>query len=338
MPYESGPLLDLATYMEIRDGLIIGAGSHCVGPLDDFVERHGEGVTAGPWHEPFLDEPPRRTGDPVLDAIIAAVEARDLDALLGMLRTEVVECRGPDEPAQIGSPPSCEDEGVSVGTELTVAFRGGCEGNPSTDLRAGLENWLDQQDGLYGVSDADGQRHLVFHGQLRGVNAGKALWIEDGQIAFLGFGCGAPVEAMAPPQSLTHGPWPNPLTPRDEAVRTLVAPFLDAIEAGDADPLVEATEESFLGHGCTTSRDPGAALEAFVDREPKLVGIYEPEPRGWLPQWWLVFRLSDGNHARLLVDVRTRVDSLFQPCDATLERVTHSGTGDSIPLLWGPSE
>jgi len=337
------PPTDVAWYLELKDGRILRTAFVCFGPLEGLLDSaSGLSVTVmhGPWHEPIEFSGPRRTGDPALDAIIAAVEARDVDALVGMLGTELVECRGPDEPAQIGSPPTCAEAGVSPGSTVTVAWGGGCEGNPSLDYRGLLERWLPMQDGLYAVTEhpREPQSHLIFHGQLALGGSARSLWVRDGEIAFVNFGCGATAEDSVTygNEALLSGPWPAPLTPRDEAVRTLVAPFLDAIEAGDADPLVEATEQDFLGHGCTTSRDPGAALEAFVDQEPTLVGIYEPEPRGWLPQWWLVFRLSDGAHARLLVDVRPRVDSLFQPCDATLERVTQSGTGDPVPLLWAP--
>lgn|GEM_PF-3591098 len=334
-PLDSGDRLHLAMYVEVRDGRVIGIGSNCLGDLDDLVRQHGEATIAGPWHEPDFSGP-RRTGDPALDAILKAVEARDVGALVGMLRTEVVECRAPDDPSQIGSPPTCEDEGVPPGTMLTVVSGAECSGYLSTDIRGLAERWLVLQDGLYGATPVPNGHRLIYHGVLSGLNAGTGLWVEDGEVIGLWFGCSQPAELVAAPDTLSHGPWPTPLTPRDEAVRTLVAPFLDAIEAGNADPLVEATEESFLGHGCTTSRDSGAALEAFVDQEPTLVAIYEPEPRGWLPQWWLVFRLNDGTHARLLVDVRPRIDSLFQPCDATLERVTQSGTGDPVPLLWAP--
>ena len=55
-----------------------------------------------------------------------------------------------------------------------------------------------------------------------------------------------------------------------------------------------------------------------------------------MDEWWLVFRLADGEHARLVVDVRPRLASIFQPCDGTLERVTQGSSGDVVPLLWAP--
>jgi len=330
-----GPPMDLASFLAVRDGRVTGRGAACVGPLEELLNHPHRVVTAGPWHNPDFSGP-RRTGDPALDTIVEAVEAQDVDALLPLLRTEVVECRDRNAQTGIGAPPTCEDEGVPAGTRLTVASVAQCEGHYTTDPRDTLGRWLDQQDGLFGVTPVPRGDQLIFHGVLRGLNAGKSLRVEDGEIVSMWFGCSQPADAVVAPGALTAGPWPEPLTPRVEAVRTLVAPFLDAIEARDPRPLIEATEHNFLGHGCTTSRDPAEVLNAFVGAGPQLVGIYEPRRRDWLDQWWLVFRLDSGDHARLLVDVRPRIEALFQPCDATLERVTVESSGDTVPLLWAP--
>jgi len=279
---------------------------------------------------------PRRTGDPALDAIIEIVEDADVDALLAVIRTREVECLGPEAQSEIGSPPSCEHEGVPPGTMLTVASAAECEGYLATNVRRLTESWLASQDGLYGVSPAGDGDQLTYHGALRGLNAGVGLWVEEGEITGLWFGCSQPASSIVVPEDLTAGPWPEPLTPRVDAVRMLVAPFLDAIEDGNAAPLLQASEHNFLAHGCTTSRDTAEVLRAFVESRPELVGIYEPPPRAWLDQWWLVFRLTSGDHVRMVVDVRPRIEALFQPCEATLASVTTGPSGDVVPLLWAP--
>ncbi len=331
----NGSSMHLAKYLAVRNGRVIAVGGSCGSATDPMLGGLAVDVTHGPWHEPDFSGP-RRTGDPTLDAIIEAVEDRDLDTLVTRLRTEVVECRDRNAQTGIGAPPTCEDEGVPAGTQLTVANVAQCEGHYTTDPRDTLGRWLDQQDGLYGVAPGPQGDQLIFHGVLSGLNAGKSLWVDDGEIVSMWFGCSQPADAVVAPEVLSAGPWTAPLTPRVDAVRTLVAPFLDAIEAGNAAVLVEATEHNFLGHGCTTSRDPAPVLNAFVEADPQLVGIYEPRPRDWLDQWWLVFRLNSGDHARLLVDVGPRVEALFQPCDATLERITVESNGDPARLLWEP--
>lgn len=189
------------------------------------------------------------------------------------------------------------------------------------------------------ISSSDGDE-LVFHPSLGGVIGPPSLGVSDGLVDRYASGCTQSVETRLEGlpsgyAAVTAGPWWEPLTPRDEAVRVLVAPFLGAIEGGDTSVLVEATEQDFLAHGCRTSRDAVESLEGFVAQEPELVGIYEPPKRGWLSEWWLVFRLADGNHVRLTLDQRPRVVSLFAPCEGDLERVTEDGAG-TVPLLWAP--
>ena len=293
--------------------------------------------TSTPEATPTSAPGPRRTGNPALDTIIEAVAANDVNTLVTLLRTEEVEGRGPADSSQIGSPPLCEDEDVPLGTILTVATGTQCEGYLTTHIRELIERWVENQDGLYGVDPTSRGTRLVFHGRLGGLNAGKTLSISDGEITAVGFGCAQPAEEMVSPSDLAYGPWPEPLTPRVEAVRALMAPLLEAVEAGNAGSLVAATEHDFLAHGCQTSRDAAASVAAFLDEGPTLVGIYDAGKIGWLDAWWLVFRLEDGDHVRLAVDVRPRLASIFAPCEATLERVTAGSSGEPVPLLWAPS-
>lgn len=328
--------------VNVRDGRIVsikfgcGAGEPLSGLLGVMSTPAPE-VIAGPWHEPDLSGP-RRTGDPALDAIIEAVEAHDVDALVTLLRTEEVECRAPADFSQIGSPPFCEDEGVPVGTILTVATGLQCEGYLTTHTRELLERWVEHQDGLYGVDPTSSGTRLVFHGRLGGLNAGKTLSVADGQLTAVGFGCAQPAEAMAALSELAYGPWPEPLTPHADAVRALLGPLIEAVEAHDVAALIEFTNGDLLAHGCQTSRDAAASIAIFLDDGPTLVGIYEPPKRAWLHEWWLVYRLEDGEHIRLVVDARPDVASIFAPCDATLERVTLGSSGEPVPLLWAPTE
>lgn len=291
-------------------------------------------ATATPEATPPSPPGPRRTGDPALDAIIEAVEARDVDALVGMLRTEVVECRGPDEPAQIGSPPSCEDEGVSLGTELTVATGASCEGYLTTSIRGLIERFVEGQDGLYAV--VDGSRdvtHLIYHGR-RGAASGLELWIVEDKIEIVQAGCvvvetranflGGPVFA---------GPWQERLTPYAEGVASLLAPLLAAVDRGDLEALQEMTATRFFIRGCGTSPDdPVGALSATT--AGSLYGVYERSP----DVWWLTYETDDGGVRLEYRTPQRQITELTFRCSGSLDDMATDGLGRALDPIELPSE
>src|SRR5690606_31552000 len=68
---------------------------------------------------------PRRTGDAALDAIIEAVERRDVEALEGLVEYVQIECLA--EPEMSWHPRCDEDE--PEGTRVRGFPRGACEGS-----------------------------------------------------------------------------------------------------------------------------------------------------------------------------------------------------------------
>lgn len=327
------PPADLAVFLAVRDGHVIGRGAACVGPLEELLNHSDRVVTAGPWHEPDFSGP-RRTGDPALDTIIEIVEARDIDALLAHLRTEDVECLGPGDPGQIGSPPSCEEEGVPVGTQLTVATGGSCEGYYTTNIRGLVERFIEQQDGLYAV--VDGSRdvtHLIFHGRA-GAASGLELWILEGGIHVVQTGCifvetradflGGPVIA---------GPWPERVTPYEEGVADLLEPLLAAVTAGDLDLLQKMTSSPIFVRGC--GRTPEALDRAFKEAvDGSLYGVYERAPG----RWWLVYETVEGGVRMEYRTPQRKVTELAFRCSGTLDEMAIDGVGRALAPIELPED
>ncbi len=102
--------------------------------------------TRSPAANTHATPPPRTwppTGNTTADAAFAAIEARDVDALLALMTFELRACG--DRPCA-GSPPDCPD-GARFGTLVEALFIAECDGRGLNRSHAGaaVRQWLDGQ-------------------------------------------------------------------------------------------------------------------------------------------------------------------------------------------------
>lgn len=174
-----------------------------------------------------------RTGDPTIDAVIAAVEARDADALFDLIHYLPAQCDNPNTGQP--QPPGtfvCPN-GEPDGTEIPVVRGEGShgvlypQGQPVvriivTDFLAA--DSVDQR--VYGVVDAGpdlahGERSIVFA-------RGQALNVDgEGIIAFLSVRTGSPENRVANATSFLLPPLPSDPATFAEAVRAELAAAAD---------------------------------------------------------------------------------------------------------------
>ena len=145
----------------------------------------------------------RRTGDPDLDAIIDAVEAKDASALRALLIFQTQACT---TELGLGGPPKCLD-GQADGTEVGVFAYSLCEPGWIRDdgIEAALTETLSNMPELYAAFRAPAgytlaqtavQSVLLFDGDdprvdESGFNRGLLIGIRDGGIIAIAPGCGA---------------------------------------------------------------------------------------------------------------------------------------------------
>jgi DNA-binding CsgD family transcriptional regulator len=182
-----------------------------------------------------------RTGDPVVDAVIAAVEAGDADALFDLIHYTPAECDNPNQ-GQVQPPGTFQcPNGEPDGTEILVVFGEGSHGAyyPQGDpiVRSVVEEFLatDSRDPrVHSVLEerpgwAADERGVVFAN-------GKALIIDaQGIVTFLG-GTGLPENRIASATSFLLPPLPQDPTVYAEAVRDELHGIADAASLSeDAD-------------------------------------------------------------------------------------------------------
>lgn len=142
----------------------------------------------------------RTTGIAELDALIDAVESRDLATLRGLLEFEALECT---RALGAGGPPKCA-EGEDEGTEVRVFPVSTCE--PEWRREAGADSALQEVvaigpvrlaafDAPDGYLRADAEYVVVFAGpdpRLDGAaERGVAIGVRDGRIVEIRLACGA---------------------------------------------------------------------------------------------------------------------------------------------------
>ncbi len=236
---------------------------------------------------------PRRTGDPALDVIIEAVEARDIGALAPLVQDTTVGCTTADG---MGGPPKCEDH-MAEGAELTMFPYGSCEG---AWTRFGVQTVADfawRTAGLWGVVHVDQywevtdgwptpDTFLAFHTTTPSGASVAYLEVAAGRIVRASFGCGGALEdllAVSSMQlSLAYGPWDEPTeTAPASPPTTGIAPVDGILAAVDAYDWMALRQSAFdamedlppvacevdpVGPGalpCGPKDSPGDALPVF---------------------------------------------------------------------------
>ena len=149
------------------------------------------------------DDSPRRSGLPEVDAIIEAVERRDMAAIAGLVEYQVVGCT---HELGMGGPPKCES-GQPEGEQVRVFPFSSCEGEWTSTALTTLAPYVLSARGPYAVvqpTDAAAfemgnwpaaDTLLVFHGGPSDANAAFRLNLNAGRVvsATLGCGAGAPI-------------------------------------------------------------------------------------------------------------------------------------------------
>jgi len=188
----------------------------------------------------------RRSGSPELDAIVQAVNARDVGALAALIEYTELGCTHMDG---LGGPPKCAPD-QSEG-DIVRAFPGAaCHGYWTDTPVQSLATLAGQTRGLYAVAAVAGDAALggewpvadtllIFHVDWYGPPAGLRLHVANGRIVATWSGCGA-----VPPESLLTagiegevstiaGPWDEPQPISDDVPVTGV-PAVDGVIAAVA--------------------------------------------------------------------------------------------------------
>lgn len=181
-------------------------------------------LTASPGPTEVAPNPqgePRRTGDPALDAIIEAVEARDVATLAPRVQYTTVGCTTADG---LGGPPKCED-GIAEGTEFTMFPVGSCEGGWTRYGVQSVAEFAHRTAGPWGVVRVDQywevtdgwpapDTFLAFHTETPAGDSVAYLEVADGSIVRASFGCGGTLDDLlvvsSMQLSLAAGPWDEP--------------------------------------------------------------------------------------------------------------------------------
>jgi hypothetical protein len=165
----------------------------------------------------------RLTGSPFLDAIVEAVNARDVPALAALVEYTEIGCTHVEG---LGGPPKCgpqQDEG-----DLVRAFPGAaCHGYWTDTAAQSLATLAHQTQGLYAIASVSGDASLrgewpeadtlvIFHADWYGEPAGLRLHVADGRIVASWSGCGAVTHGslltagIEGDVSTIAGPWDRP--------------------------------------------------------------------------------------------------------------------------------
>ncbi|PKN81388.1 MAG: hypothetical protein CVU47_06985 [Chloroflexi bacterium HGW-Chloroflexi-9] len=147
--------------------------------------------TAEPTAEPV-------TGIPEVDVVIAAVEAKNLDALLALVEWQETACTTVTGQGA-GGPPQCE-AGQADGTVVRVFPIAGCEGYTVRDPGGEMFKFIGEVEALHSVVEAPtyarpapwwpvGDYYVNFQADVSGEPVGLRLVVEDGKIVLIFFGC-----------------------------------------------------------------------------------------------------------------------------------------------------
>jgi hypothetical protein len=139
---------------------------------------------------------------PEVEQVTTAVQARDSDALLGLIGYEQVACTTAEH--DVGGPPPCR-AGEKDGDLVDVVQAATCQGTylrPS-DVPNTLQHLLDPRPQVYAAFEApeaweSGEYAVVLSSSQQGTVVASQLVIEGGKIILLDFGCGeTPEEKIA---------------------------------------------------------------------------------------------------------------------------------------------
>ncbi|MCK9486623.1 MAG: hypothetical protein M0R73_07970 [Dehalococcoidia bacterium] len=254
-------------------------------------------------------ETPRTAGDPDVDAIIEAVEARDLGALSAYIEMQTEACT---HALGIGGPPKCAPE-QPEGERVEAFPVSSCEAEWHTQPVLTLGLVLQAEQGLYAVAEApDGfdpsfggpevDTLVVFHADRH--QGGFRLNLTDGRITSLTMGCDTMLENFVSQQGqafpLVIGPFDAQPSTQTSAPATgiealdhalagvarydLMTLTQDALRAMEETPAVACQEE--ILEGSTAECDP---KNGEVDGTPVHVfpsaychGVYSRSPQALL--------------------------------------------------------
>ena len=152
------------------------------------------------------DDAPERVPD--VDNVVAALEARDVDALGELVGYRQEACAS--RPGDAGGPPACRF-GEAEGTLVVVVPLAQCEASylRSGDVPNALEHLLDPEPEVFAAfpipasasatasaAEPVGEYVVVLSSDEEGAALGRRLVIEGGKVVLLDFGCGEPPEKM----------------------------------------------------------------------------------------------------------------------------------------------
>jgi hypothetical protein len=206
------------------------------------------------------------TGIAAVDAVIAAVEERDADALARLTTMQSAECVGP-ETEGLGGPPRCET-GEAVGTVIEVFPLAYCEGTFVRDAFPALESFVAMVTGLHSVVEArsvprpspiwhTGDYWINFTADFFGQEVGVQLVVEDDALVLVFFGCLHTPESLMQYRGL---PLPVILAPPTPPLATFEDGKHFVFIRGIADDLLIVDPAEFLtgAEATTAAREDGA--------------------------------------------------------------------------------
>ncbi|MQC19071.1 MAG: hypothetical protein DWG83_00660 [Chloroflexi bacterium] len=155
-------------------------------------------ASPSPTAAPTEATPSTPTGIVEVDAVIAAVEARDARALAALLTWQETACVTP-RGMGAGGPPECE-QGETNGTAARVLPVAGCEGYFVRDAGSTLTDFLADAGALHSVVEAPnydrpepywpvGDVYINFRAVMGGEPVGTRLVLEEGRVVLVFFGC-----------------------------------------------------------------------------------------------------------------------------------------------------
>ena len=197
----------------------------------------------------------RRTGDPALDAIIAAVETRDVAALAALVEYQEIGCTFADG---LGGPPKCPKH-AQEGEEFSVFPYSACEGGWSHTATQELGTFAHNSEGLWAVlqvnayPDTDlwpaADTFLVFHSQAGSTPVASYLEVTDGRITRSSMVCAGGLDELLAVEiydlEVLAGPWEGPESmPIARPVTGVegVDSVLESTAHYDLGPLIEAAQ------------------------------------------------------------------------------------------------
>jgi hypothetical protein len=185
-----------------------------------------------------------------LDAIIRAVDDRDIATLAGLIEYQQVACTSTVE--GMGGPPLCP-QGVDDGAPLTVFPASGCHGYYTETPAVALGYFAQEGHGLYAAVAVEDQaegffpeadHQLIFHRDVNGNAWGFSLHVAGGRIVSMSDGCGAAPADLVREHEVIAGPWPEMVEPSASVDPQTgvegVDDVLDAVRGYDLNTLLQS--------------------------------------------------------------------------------------------------